>query len=334
MFKKRSILLVLALILLLAAAPMASMAGQHEEDTFNPEMPAFVEVSGIVTEISENHFVEGMPLLSLEDEDGEPFGFVVTDEAINMTGEMPEIGDRVVAYYDTRRPMIMIYPPQYPVVAFMVADGEHSLFVGRFDENLLDETETLYVRITENTEVVDIDGEPYEESPAGQSLAFLYTQAAESDPLQIWPDRIIVLPEPDEFIQEGPEEEPFVPDVSGMELIVEGVPVEAPPAWTTDAGIVMIPVRAVAEALGYEVGWNGDHQSVALTDEDSIVVMNIGSTAFTNTSLESPVRLLAAPEIRESRTFVPLDFFREVLGLNNAYVFENQIVIDNQELMR
>jgi hypothetical protein len=335
MKSKRFILFVLALILLVAFAPMASMADEHEEDAFNPEMPAFREVSGVVTDITENHFVEGMPLLSLEDADGEPFGFVVTDEALNMTGEMPEIGDWVVAFYDTRRPMIMIYPPQYPVVAFMVADGEHSLFVGRFDETLLDETETLYVRITENTEIVDVHGEPFEASPAGQSLAFLYTQAAESDPLQIWPDQIIVLPEPEDYIfYESEELEPFVLDVSEMELIVEGVPVEAPPAWTTEAGIVMIPVKAVGEAVGYEVGWNGDHRSVTLTDEDSIVVMSIGSTAYTNTSLDAPVRLDTAPEIRDSRTFVPLDFFREVMQLNNAYVFENQIVIDNQELMR
>mgnify|MGYP001072321817 CR=1 FL=1 len=327
--------IILAMALLLALAPMASLAEQHEEDAFNPEMPAYREVSGEVIGISQNHFVEDMHLLSLEDADGEPFGFVITDEALNVTGESPEVGDWVVAFYDTRRPMIMIYPPQYPVVVFMVADDERNLFAGRFDESLLDESGAVRLIVTEETEIVDFYGEPFMESVSGQSLAFLYTEAAESDPLQITPAQVVVLPEPEPVIPSEPEEhEPFVPDVTDMELIVEGVPIDALQAWTTETGSVMIPVRAVAEALGYEVGWDEDHRMVTLTDRDSTIVMSIGSTAFTNTRLDASVRLQTAPEIRENRTFVPLNFFREVLQMNNAYVFENQIVIDNQELMR
>jgi hypothetical protein len=40
-----------------------------------------------------------------------------------------------------------------------------------------------------------------------------------------------------------------------------------------------------------------------------------------------------APELTGERTFVPLNFFKQVTMMNNAYVFEAQIVIDNGEVM-
>jgi hypothetical protein len=47
----------------------------------------------------------------------------------------------------------------------------------------------------------------------------------------------------------------------------------------------------------------------------------------------APIQLGTAPAIVEGKTFVPLSFFKEVTRLNNAYVFESQIVIDNGERM-
>ena len=41
----------------------------------------------------------------------------------------------------------------------------------------------------------------------------------------------------------------------------------------------------------------------------------------------APIELSAAPVLMGDETFVPLDFFREVLG-QTAYVFEGQVVIE------
>ncbi len=47
----------------------------------------------------------------------------------------------------------------------------------------------------------------------------------------------------------------------------------------------------------------------------------------------TPIKLDSAPELVNDRTFVPLNFFREILKMNNVYVFEAQIVVNNGEKM-
>jgi hypothetical protein len=140
--------------------------------------------------------------------------------------------------------------------------------------------------------------------------------------VQVTPEKVIVLGKP-----KGSWTAPI--HITAAELVVEGKTIEAPPAFTTDDGVVMVPLRAAAEALGYEVTWDGGTQTVFLNsaislqiDRDSYVYMRM-----------APITLGTAPVLRDSHTFVPLDYFREVLRLNNAYFFEGQIVIDNAEKM-
>ncbi|MCC5912250.1 MAG: hypothetical protein JJT76_17685 [Clostridiaceae bacterium] len=47
----------------------------------------------------------------------------------------------------------------------------------------------------------------------------------------------------------------------------------------------------------------------------------------------TPTQLRTAPELVKGETFVPLNIFREVVGMNNAYEFEAQTVIDDGEIM-
>lgn len=48
----------------------------------------------------------------------------------------------------------------------------------------------------------------------------------------------------------------------------------------------------------------------------------------------APIQLGTAPEVVNGKTFVPLSFFKKIIRMNNAYVFETQIVIDNGEIMK
>jgi hypothetical protein len=92
----------------------------------------------------------------------------------------------------------------------------------------------------------------------------------------------------------------------------------------------MVPLRAIAEALGYDVTWNNELQRAFLGKDISL---NIGSDSYTYMKM-APIQLGTAPTIVEGKTFVPLSFFKEVTRMNNAYVFESQIVIDNEEQMK
>jgi len=98
---------------------------------------------------------------------------------------------------------------------------------------------------------------------------------------------------------------------------------------TADGEVVMVPLRVVAEALGYDVSWNSTLRSVQL---GVAIHLWIGNTEV-HFGRMAPIEISAAPVIVDSSTFVPLDFFRNVLG-QTAYVFEGQVVIETESDMQ
>lgn len=78
----------------------------------------------------------------------------------------------------------------------------------------------------------------------------------------------------------------------------------------------MVPFRALFEAVGAHVAWDGDTKTVVALDinGDNVtsIVLQIGSdVAFVN---DEKIKLDAPPEIKDDFTFVPLRFVMESLG--------------------
>ena len=119
-----------------------------------------------------------------------------------------------------------------------------------------------------------------------------------------------------------------LPPLNG-ELVVNGEIIEgAPEPFWLDAengSVLMIPVRAVAEALGYDVYWDAAEHGVRLG-----VAVNLWIGSYeAHVGRMAPIELSAAPLIKDGRTFVPIDFIRNVLG-QYAYVFEGQTVVETE----
>jgi len=114
------------------------------------------------------------------------------------------------------------------------------------------------------------------------------------------------------------------------EIVVEGEILEnAPlPFWCETGRTFMVPLRVVAEALGYDVTWNGYTQSIQLGVG---VSLRIGQTEMHRGRM-APIELSAAPVLIDNLTFVPIDFFR-MLG-KTVYVFEGQVVVETYSDMR
>ena len=113
------------------------------------------------------------------------------------------------------------------------------------------------------------------------------------------------------------------------ELVINGEMKLSPgrltaPFWhaTEEGYVMMVPLRAVGEALGYDVMWNEYTQSIMLGVGVNVFV----GRAEAYRGRMAPVGLSIAPFIQDNVTFVPLDFVRNVLG-QNAWVFEGQVVI-------
>ena len=81
--------------------------------------------------------------------------------------------------------------------------------------------------------------------------------------------------------------------------------------YEAEDGNYMIALRQVAEELGYKVKWNGIERSVELTKGVQWSKLKIGKNAYNFAKMS--IRLGKAPELKDSRTYVPLDFIKQVL---------------------
>lgn len=98
------------------------------------------------------------------------------------------------------------------------------------------------------------------------------------------------------------------------------------------SGRTMVPVRAISEAFGYEVKYAElDGKSVIqLIKEDVTVELTIGQTGVVRKQEgESDIRQATdvSPYLKQGRTFVPLRFFAEQIGLDVQWDAAHQAAI-------
>ncbi|MDO5479346.1 MAG: stalk domain-containing protein, partial [Clostridia bacterium] len=94
-----------------------------------------------------------------------------------------------------------------------------------------------------------------------------------------------------------------------------------------DSGYTQIPLRGLLEEMGASLTWDGERQKIDITGDGIKIEMQIMNDAVyvTNDRL-GRVRytLQTPPQIKDSRTFVPLRFISENLGYNVAWNGETQ----------
>lgn len=73
-----------------------------------------------------------------------------------------------------------------------------------------------------------------------------------------------------------------------------------------------VPLRQVAEALGYTVTWNGDAQTAVVYDGPRSAVCTIGSYDYGQQRMR--VQLQYTPELIDGVTMVPVEMLEHVLG--------------------
>ena len=75
----------------------------------------------------------------------------------------------------------------------------------------------------------------------------------------------------------------------------------------------MVPLRAVAEALGLTVSWDGEAREAAFTDGARTLIFPIGSTEA-RTGDGGMVVMDTAAVIVSSRTYAPIRYLAEYFG--------------------
>ena len=119
-----------------------------------------------------------------------------------------------------------------------------------------------------------------------------------------------------------------IPDLS---ITLNGAPVitDVPPYIENNR--TMVPVRAISEAFGADVKWNSEKRLVTITGANGTVIeLTIGDPVLSVTkegSSPKPVTMDVSAVLKDSRTFVPVRFIADALGLSVDWNSESRTVI-------
>ncbi|MDR0406391.1 MAG: copper amine oxidase N-terminal domain-containing protein [Clostridiales bacterium] len=101
-------------------------------------------------------------------------------------------------------------------------------------------------------------------------------------------------------------------------VLIDGAALETdvPPVIQNDR--VLVPLRAISEALFARVEWNDDAQMVTVFNGASVCLMTIGSPHVVVIGADDTniVTLDVPPMIQNDRTLLPIRFFAEFFGCN------------------
>ncbi|WP_028547847.1 stalk domain-containing protein [Paenibacillus sp. UNC451MF] len=92
----------------------------------------------------------------------------------------------------------------------------------------------------------------------------------------------------------------------------------------------MIPVRAITESLGYKVSYQDNDRIVQLTKNGVTIELYLDKTGIKKIEAGKPDEIKAtdtAPYIKQDRTYVPVRFFAEEVGLDVQWDNETRTVI-------
>lgn len=126
--------------------------------------------------------------------------FVVTHQTYVLDQHTFQAGDSIVAIYDTKAPVPLIYPPQFAAIVLAENVDGYEAMLDFFDEDLLNQDKTLKLNLSDEdgTEILLSNGQTYFYAPGGHFLLVLYMFTTRSIPAVTPPQKIIVFCSPDE----------------------------------------------------------------------------------------------------------------------------------------
>ena len=120
---------------------------------------------------------------------------------------------------------------------------------------------------------------------------------------------------------------------SNYKLVINGENVDSNQEIYTFKKHIMVPVRLVAEKLGFKIEWNESEQSISLDNGIVKTSITIGIDSYYMSSsfaigMSTPTPIGVAPTIKGSVTYVPVDMFKILLGEDNVKIDNNVININ------
>jgi len=110
-----------------------------------------------------------------------------------------------------------------------------------------------------------------------------------------------------------------------IRVYVNGVIVEFDQIPLLESGRTLVPLRAIFEALGAEVGWEDSTQTVTAVRGDIQLTLQIGSDIMLRNGVQ--IKLDVPARLVNSRTLIPLRAVAEAFGCDVTWVDDTWVVL-------
>ena len=255
----------------------------------------FLKLTGTLSSLEKN---ENGLLYGVNEQQDNVFNIVVGEETVvvDNTGKRVELkeGMNFTAYVDGNKPMILIYPPQYlPDLVIVQTEEVGFAEVAQFDENFANES--LKLNISDETVIENLSGTAVEaKNIVGIDVAVFYKFTTFSIPAQTTPSKIIVLSYDEEELSE---------EIVQLQTIIKNDFYEV-------NGVTMVPLRLIAEKLGWTVKSTG--KGAIVSKDNATFTITRGEKLYGHN--RAVAYFEQAPALLEpTKTYVPVEFVDRLL---------------------
>lgn len=283
---------------------------ETKSETDEPAKPVVGESEYVKTEAEAIKAEDNIITVKGEDENTE---ITVSENVavLNSNGEIKTAadikeGDNLYIYSkgeESAASLIVIMDTDEDSIVFVDVDK----YVNN-DGTVVNASNTLALNLDEESDIIDLNGEKVAYTDVSDKyLAVFYGASTRSIPAQTVPNKVVVLGEAEK------EEAPAVQNPENVtKVTVDGKEI-CEVKYDSENKTFMVPVRAIAETLGYKVDWEGGELRVTVGNEEVTVDFKIGVNEY-SASEEEAKELEKAPELINDTTFIPCSLFSDILG--------------------
>lgn len=117
-------------------------------------------------------------------------------------------------------------------------------------------------------------------------------------------------------------------DLGKIKIVIDGARIYPDSDPIIIDGRTLVPIRAVAEKMGYTVGWDAENQIVSLVNPDNMLHFQIDTNVALR-NIETEIPLDVAPMIINNRTYLPLRAVTEAMDASVNWESNTKTVIIN-----